>query len=208
MIQLSDGRMIPLDMHKVKVIQKLPFPNVEERLESIRGGGFNTFLLRSSQLFLDMLTDSGTNAQSDKQMGAMMEADDAYAGSESFYKLEKSVQDVFKMKYTLPVHQGRAAEHMIAKCFVKEGDFIPMNQHFTTTRAHFELCGGKVEEICIDEAFNTESDYPFKGNIDIDKFEALIEKVGKENIPFVRMEAPPSKLVRWTTVLNGKFKSR
>ena len=108
MIQLSDGRMIPLDMHKVKVIQKLPFPNVEERLESIRGGGFNTFLLRSSQLFLDMLTDSGANAQSDKQMGAMMEADDTYAGSESFYKLEKSVQDVFKMKYTLPVHQGRA----------------------------------------------------------------------------------------------------
>lgn len=194
MIKLSNGKNLPLDMHKVKVVQKLPFPSVEERLISIRKGGFNTFALRSRDLFLDMLTDSGTNAQSDRQMAAMMEADDAYAGSESFYKLEAAVKDIFNKKYTLPVHQGRAAEHLISRCLVKPGDYIPMNQHFTTTRAHFELLGGQVREICTEEAFETESLCPFKGDLDLDKFQALIDEVGAENIPFVRMEAPANLL--------------
>lgn len=194
MIKLSDGRRIPLDMHKVKVIQKLPFPDAYERLDAIREGGFNTFSLRSKQVFLDMLTDSGTNAQSDVQMGAMMEADDAYAGSESFYKLEKAVKDVLFKKYTLPVHQGRAGEHLIAKVFIKEGDILPMNQHFTTTRAHFEIQGGHVEEICYDEAFNTDSSEPFKGNLDTERFKELIKEVGADRIPFVRMESPANLL--------------
>ena len=116
-----------------------------------------------------MLTDSGTNAMSDNQLAAMMVADDAYAGSESFYKLEDAVKDVFGFDYLLPVHQGRAAEHLLAKVFVKPGDVVPMNYHFTTTRAHFELAGGTVLEIYTDEALKTESTCPFKGNLDLDK---------------------------------------
>ncbi|WP_227764613.1 tryptophanase [Zhaonella formicivorans] len=194
MIKLSDGRNLPLDMHKVKIIQRLPFPTVEQRLAAIREAGFNTFLLRTRDMFLDMLTDSGTNAQSDAQLAASMEADDAYAGSESFYKLAEAVREVFGCEYTLPVHQGRAAEHLIAKCFVKPGHVIPMNQHFTTTKAHFVMAGGTVEEICIDEAFNTDSSYSFKGNLDIEKLKSLIFKHGADKIPFIRMESTANLL--------------
>jgi tryptophanase len=151
--------------------------------------GYNTFLLRTRDLFLDMLTDSGTNAMSDNQLAAMMVSDDAYAGSESFYKLQSAVQDVFGHKYVLPVHQGRAAEHLLAKVFIKPGDVVPMNYHFTTTRAHFELAGGKVLEIFTDEALKTESSCPFKGNIDLDKLHDVIHTYGAEKVSFVRLEA-------------------
>jgi len=194
MIKLSDGRSIPLDMHKVRIVQRLPFLTVGQRLKAIEEAGFNTFLLRTKDIFLDMLTDSGTNAQSDHQLAASMESDDAYAGSESFYKLADAVQDVFGMKYTLPVHQGRAAEHIIAKVFVKPGHIIPMNQHFTTTKAHFVLQGATVEEICTDEAFNTDSSCLFKGNLDLDKLENLIATYGAEKIPFIRMESTANLL--------------
>jgi tyrosine phenol-lyase len=194
MIKLSNGQSIPLDMHKVKIIQRLPFPTVGQRLKAIEEAGYNTFLLRTRDMFLDMLTDSGTNAQSDHQLAASMESDDAYAGSESFYRLADAVQDVFGFKYTLPVHQGRAAEHIIAKSFVKEGHIIPMNQHFTTTKAHFVLQGGTVEEICTDEAFNADSSCLFKGNLDLEKLEALIATHGADKIPFIRMETTANLL--------------
>lgn len=194
MIKLSDGRSLPLDMYKVKIVQRLPFPTVEQRLGAIREAGFNTFLLRTRDMFLDMLTDSGTNAQSDAQLAASMESDDAYAGSESFYKMVDAVRDVFGCEYTLPAHQGRAAEHLIAKCLVKPGDVIPMNQHFTTTKAHFTLAGGTVEEICIDEAYNTDSSCPFKGNLDIEKLQELIAQHGPDKIPFIRMESTANLL--------------
>lgn len=188
-VKLSSGKTIPIEMHKVRIVQKTRLAPAKDRLRAIEEGGYNTFLLRTRDVFMDMLTDSGTNAMSDNQLAAMMVSDDAYAGSESFYKLADAVRDVLGLEFLLPVHQGRAAEHLLSKVFVKPGQAIPMNYHFTTTKAHFELAGGKVLEIFGDEALNTQSIDPFKGNLDPAKFEAVIREWGAENIPFVRMEA-------------------
>jgi tryptophanase len=188
-VKLSNGTTIPVEMHKVRIVQKINLQPVDRRLEAIGEAGYNTFLLRTRDVFLDMLTDSGTNAMSDNQLAAMMVADDAYAGSESFYRLEDVVKEVLGFKYTIPVHQGRAAEHLLAKAFVKPGDQVLMNYHFTTTKAHFEIAGGTVHEIYTAEAMNTSSLAPFRGNLDLKKFEALIQQHGPKKIPFVRMEA-------------------
>lgn len=193
-IKLSNGKEIPVEMHKIKIVQKTRLIPIEERLKAIEEGGYNTFSLRTKDIFIDMLTDSGSNAMSDNQLSAMMVADDAYAGSESFYKLAEAIEDVLNFKYVLPVHQGRAAEHLIAKVFVKPDNVIPMNYHFTTTKAHFELAGGKVVEIYADEALNTQSKHPFKGNIDLEKLTKLIKEHGPSKIPFVRMEATTNLL--------------
>jgi len=188
-IRLSSGKVIPMEMHKVRIVQKTSLPPAARRLAAMEEAGYNTFLLRTRDVFLDMLTDSGTNAMSDNQLAAMMVSDDAYAGSESFYKLQDAVKEVFGHSYVLPAHQGRAAEHLLGKVFIKPGDVIPMNYHFTTTRAHFELLGGKVLEIYTDEAMNTASTFPFKGNLDLDKFHDVIHEYGASKISFVRMEA-------------------
>jgi tyrosine phenol-lyase len=193
-IKLFSGKEIPIEMHRIKVVQKSRLAPVDERLKAIEDGGYNTFLLRTRDIFIDMLTDSGTNAMSDNQLGAMMLADNAYAGCESFYRLASAVEDVLGVKYLLPTHQGRASEHLLAKCFIKPGDVIPMNYHFTTTKAHFELAGGKVLEIYTDEALNTQSTNLFKGNMDIQKLKDVIKKYGKDKIPFVRMEATTNLL--------------
>ncbi len=188
-IKLSDGRVIPVEMHKVKIVQKTTLPPVARRLEAIERAGYNTFLLPTRDIFLDMLTDSGTNAMSDRQLAAMMVADDAYAGSESFYRLAESVEEVLGFRFVMPVHQGRAAEHLLAKAFVKPGDVVLMNYHFTTSKAHIELAGGKVLEIFEEEAMNTQSDNPFKGNIDLNLLQESIQRYGAEHISYVRMEA-------------------
>ncbi|MDP3025956.1 MAG: tryptophanase [candidate division Zixibacteria bacterium] len=193
-VKLSNGKEIPVEMHKVRIVQKSYLVPVERRLKAIEEGGYNTFSLRTRDIFLDMLTDSGTNAMSDNQLAAMMVSDDAYAGCESFYKLASSIKDVLGFDFVLPVHQGRAAEHLIAKVFVKPGDVIPMNYHFTTTRAHFELAGGRVLEIYRDEALNTQSTNPFKGNLDLQKFRDVIKKYGRDKISFIRMEATTNLL--------------
>ncbi len=193
-VMLSTGREIPVEMHKVRIVQKTYLVPVAQRLRAIEEAGYNTFLLRTKDIFLDMLTDSGTNAMSDNQLAAMMVSDDAYAGSESFYKLAAAIKDVLRFDYVLPVHQGRAAEHLLAKVFVKPDSIIPMNYHFTTTRAHIELAGGTVLEIFTDEALNTQSSCPFKGNLDLEKFKNVIRKYGPERIPFVRMEATANLL--------------
>ena len=189
MIKFASGEYVPLEMHKVRVVQKLNLLPIEERLKAIEGAGFNTFLLQNKDVFLDMLTDSGTNAMSDQQTAAMMVADDAYAGSSSYTKLYEAIVEVFGTKYFLPVHQGRAAEHIISQVFVKKNQTVPMNYHFTTTKAHIELAGGKVSELFTDAALQIKSDVPFKGNIDIDKLRSLIKAKGKENVPYIRMEA-------------------
>jgi len=187
-ITFTDGREIPIEFHKPVIVQKIQLNPIEERKNAIEQAGFNTFLLDTSNIFLDMLTDSGTNAMSNNQLAAMMQADEAYAGSQSFKRLEKSVKSFFNKNLFLPVHQGRAAEHIIAQVFVKKGDVIPMNFHFTTTRAHIELVGGRVEELIVDEVFQTKSNDPFKGNMDIAKLKTCIKKHGKDRIPFIRME--------------------
>ena len=188
-IKLTSGKEIPVEMHKVGIVQKTNLIPIEQRLKAIEEGGYNTFSLRTKDIFLDMLTDSGTNAMSDNQLAAMLVSDDAYAGSESYYKLADAVKEVLKFNFLIPVHQGRAAEHLLAKVFIKPGDVVPMNYHFTTTKAHFELAGATVLEIYTNEALNTRSSFPFKGNLDVDKFKDVIKKYGKEKISFVRMEA-------------------
>jgi len=178
-----------MEMHKIRIVQKVRLAPARERLRAIEEAGYNTFLLRTRDIFLDMLTDSGTNAMSDNQLAAMMRSDDAYAGSESFYRLADAVKDVFGYQYVLPAHQGRAAEHLLAKAFVKPGQIIPMNYHFTTTKAHFNLCGGTVKELYTPEALNTQSTCPFKGNMDLNRLKAAIDEAGPKNVSFVRMEA-------------------
>jgi len=188
-IRLSNGSEIPIEMHKVRIVQKERLIPARERLKAMEEAGYNTFLLRSRDIFLDMLTDSGTNAMSDNQQAAMMQSDDAYAGSESFYRLLESVREIFGYQYVLPTHQGRAAEHLLAKTFIKPGHIVPMNYHFTTTKAHFNLAGGKVLELYGPEALNTQSCSPFKGNMDLDRLRESIDQAGPGNVSFVRMEA-------------------
>ena len=179
---------LPLEMHKVRIVQKLNLIPIDKRLQAINEAGNNTFLLRNKDVFLDMLTDSGTNAMSDRQLSAMMIADDSYAGSETYYRLEKQAKRFFNKKYFIPAHQGRACENLLAKVLVKPGDVALMNYHFTTTKTHINLNGGIVEEIYKDEAVATTSSDPFKGDIDINKLKAAIEKYKVEHIPFVRIE--------------------
>ena len=188
-IKFYGGEDIPLELHKVKVVQKLNLVPIERRLDALYEAGFNAFRLDTKDVFLDMLTDSGTNAMSDRQLGAMMIADDAYAGSQSFVRYQKAVEDVLGKKILLPAHQGRAAENIIAKAFVKEGSLVPMNYHFTTALAHITQYGGKIEELLYDEAYVINSKHPFKGNMNLEKLEDCISKHGAENIPYIRMEA-------------------
>src|SRR5690554_4761424 len=180
---------IPVELHKVRIVQKLYLKPIEERKAAIEEAGFNTFLLNTKDIFLDMLTDSGTNAMSDNQVSSMLQADDAYAGSQSFYRMEAALRDVFGKHYVLPAHQGRAAENIVSRGLIKDGDVIPMNYHFTTTKEHMELNGGKVLEIYTDDALEITSQKPFKGNIDINKLKDVFQKYGKEKVAFVRMEA-------------------
>ena len=180
---------VPVELHKVRIVQKLNLKPIDERLKAIKEGGFNTFLLNTKDIFLDMLTDSGTNAMSDNQIASMLQADDAYSGSQSFYRMEEALREVFGKHHVLPVHQGRAAENIISQVFVNEGDVIPMNYHFTTTKAHLEINGGTIFEIYTDEALIIKSTHPFKGNMDLVKLEELIAKYGVDHVPFIRMEA-------------------
>lgn len=149
--------------------------------------GFNTFLLRSEDVYIDLLTDSGTSAMSDRQWAGMMMGDEAYAGSRNFYHLESVVKDVYGYKYLIPTHQGRGAENILSKILIKKGNIIPGNMYFTTTRLHQELAGGKFEDIIIDEAHDPENEFPFKGNVDLNKLEKLIKKYGADKIPYVSM---------------------
>ena len=188
-VRFFGGESVPLEMHKVRIVQKLNLLPVEDRQRAMAAAGNNTFLLQNCDVFLDMLTDSGINAMSDQQIASMMVADDSYAGSASYTRLEAKLHEVFGMPYFLPAHQGRAAEHILAEVFVKPGDVVPMNYHFTTTKAHILLQGGTVEELVTDAGLEVTSDLPFKGDMDIAKLRAVIDEFGADKVPFVRMEA-------------------
>ena len=170
---------------KIKTVELLKMTTRTERERALKGAGHNTFLLKSEDVYIDLLTDSGTNAMSDYQWAGMMQGDEAYAGSKNFYNLEARVQQYYGYKHLVPTHQGRGAEHMISKILIKPGDFIPGNMYFTTTRLHQELAGGTFVDVIIDEAHDPMNLHPFKGNVDLQKLEDLVKKVGASKIPYI-----------------------
>jgi len=173
---------------RIKTVEPIKMTTKDFRQQAIEEAGYNTFLLRSEDVYIDLLTDSGTSAMSDAQWAALQMGDEAYAGSRNFYELERTVQEVFGYKYFVPTHQGRAAEHIMSKLLIKKGDFVPGNMYFTTTRLHQELAGGKFVDVIIDEAHDPANPHPFKGNVDIAKMQALVDKVGAAKIPYISYE--------------------
>ncbi len=171
--------------YKIKMVEPLKMTTREHRERAIAEAGFNTFLLRSEDVYIDLLTDSGTGAMSDGQWAGMMLGDEAYAGSRNYYRLEDTVRRYYGFKHLIPTHQGRGAEHILSQITIRPGDFIPGNMYFTTTRAHQELAGGKFVDVIIDEAHDPAADHRFKGNIDLAKLRALIEDVGPAKIPYM-----------------------
>ncbi len=180
---------VPLEMHKVRVVQKLNLLPVDERLRAIQNAGNNTFLLQNKDIYMDMLTDSGVNAMSDRQTAAMHIADDSYAGSESFNRLKAAIKEVFGVDNVLPAHQGRAAENILACRYITPGKYALMNFHFTTTKAHVTRLGGEVLELVQKKGLQPVSDEPFKGDFDLKLLEKTIKEKTPEKIGFVRIEA-------------------
>lgn len=171
--------------YKIKMVEPVRMISREERQQAIQEAGYNTFLLRSRDVYIDLLTDSGTSAMSDRQWAGMMMGDEAYAGSENFYHLEEAIQKYYGYRYIVPTHQGRGAEHIISQLMIEEGDFIPGNMYFTTTKLHQELAGGNFVDVIIDEAHDPENKHPFKANVDLNKLEDLIRDKGADRIPYV-----------------------
>jgi tyrosine phenol-lyase len=170
---------------KIKMVELVHMTTKEEREKAIQEAGFNTFLLKSKDIYIDLLTDSGTSAMSDRQWAGMMRGDEAYAGSENFYHLEETIRKYYGYKYIVPTHQGRGAEHIISQIMIKSGDIVPGNMYFTTTKLHQELAGGIFKDIIIDEAHDPANEHPFKGNVDIEKLEKLIKEYSPKRIPYV-----------------------
>ena len=185
----GEGRRSWAEPFKIKVVEPLKMTSREEREAFIREAGYNTFLLRSEDVYIDLLTDSGTSAMSDYQWAGMMLGDEAYAGSRNFYHLEAAVREHYGYRHVIPTHQGRGAEHLMSKILIKPGDFVPGNMYFTTTRLHQELAGGTFVDVIIDEAHDPASPHLFKGNVDLTKLEALVREVGAPRIPYVSVAA-------------------
>ncbi len=181
------GRRSWAEPWKIKMVEPIRIINREEREQALSKAGYNTFLLRSEDVYIDLLTDSGAGAMSDRQWSGIMMGDEAYAGSRNFYHLEEAVQQHYGYRYLVPTHQGRGAEHLISQAAIKPGQFVPGNMYFTTTRLHQELAGGIFVDIIIDEAHDPSSMHPFKGNIDLDKLHALIERKGRGAIAYISL---------------------
>lgn len=188
-VRFHGEKQYPLEMHKVRIIQKLTLLPVEDRAEAIAGAGYNTFLLQNRDVFLDMLTDSGVNAMSQEQQAAMLDADDAYAGSATYTRLEDKLRELFGMDWFLPAHQGRAAENIISRVLVRPGTVVPMNYHFTTSKQHIVEHGGEIAELIRPEGLEVTSEHPFKGDLDVDALRRLIAERGAEGVSYLRMEA-------------------
>ena len=175
---------------KIKMVEPIRMLTREQRERALKEAGYNTFLLRSEDVYIDLLTDSGTNAMSDSQWAGMMLGDEAYAGSRNFYNLEAAIRKYYGYRHVVPTHQGRGAEHILSRLKIKQGDSVPGNMYFTTTRLHQELAGGVFVDVIIPEGHIPESEHPFKGNMNIEALEDLIKKVGRERIPYICLTAP------------------
>ncbi len=175
--------------YKIKMVEPIKMTTRPQREKAIADAGFNTFLLSSKDVYIDLLTDSGTNAMSDNQWAGMLLGDEAYAGSRNFDRLQKTITEYYGYEHTIPTHQGRGAEHILSMLTIRKGDSIPGNMYFTTTRMHQELAGGQFVDVIIDEAHDPTSLHPFKGNIDLDKLQSVIDDVGVAHIPYLCMHA-------------------
>ncbi len=181
------GRRSWAEPWKIKMVEPLTMVSRDDRRKALVEAGYNTFLLRSEEVYIDLLTDSGTSAMSDRQWAGMMMGDEAYAGSRNFYHLESAIQTYYGYRYIVPTHQGRGAEHLLSRTAIKPGQWIAGNMYFTTTRLHQELAGATFVDVIIDEAHDPTNLHPFKGNIDLDKLEALIERVGADQVAYVSL---------------------
>ena len=181
------GRRSWAEPWKIKMVEPLTMTDRAGRERAAQEAGYNTFLLKSDDVYIDLLTDSGTNAMSDRQWAGMMLGDEAYAGSRNFYHLEEAIQTVYGYKHIVPTHQGRGAEHLISQAAIKKGQYVPGNMYFTTTRLHQEMAGGIFVDVIIDEAHDAQNLHPFKGNVDLDKVAALIEREGAANIAYISL---------------------
>jgi len=181
------GRRSWAEPWKIKMVEPVRVIAQEERSRAIKDAGHNTFLLRSDEVYIDLLTDSGTSAMSDRQWAGMMLGDESYAGSRNFYHLEEAVRDFYGYKHVVPTHQGRGAEHLISQTVIKPGQYVPGNMYFTTTRLHQELAGGIFVDVIIDEAHDTNNLHPFKGNVDLEKLESLFEEKGVEKFAYMSL---------------------
>ncbi len=171
--------------YKIKMVELLKMTTLEERKKAIVDAGLNTFLLKSEDVYIDLLTDSGVGAMSDRQWAGIMMGDEAYAGSRNFYHMHDTIEEYYSYKYTVPTHQGRGAENILSQIMISEGDFVPGNMYFTTTRLHQEIAGGHFVDVIIDEAHIPDSEHPFKGNVDFIKLNKLVDEVGAEKIPYI-----------------------
>jgi tryptophanase len=173
------------ESYKIKVVETLRKSTREEREQWIKRARYNLFNLKSEHVFVDLLTDSGSGAMSDKQWSAMMEGDESYAGASSYFKMKEAIKDIFGFDYFLPTHQGRAAENVLFSLLVKEDNVVPGNSHFDTTKGHIEFRKARAVDCTIDEAFDTRLEHPFKGNINLNKLEEILQSTPKEKIPFI-----------------------
>jgi tyrosine phenol-lyase len=183
----QSGRRSWAEPWKIKMVEPLRMTRREDRERALAEAGYNTFLLRSDDVYIDLLTDSGTSAMSDRQWAGMMLGDEAYAGSRNFYRLEEALRKYYGYEYVVPTHQGRGAEHLISQTAIRKGQYVPGNMYFTTTRLHQELAGGIFVDVIVDEAHDPSSLHPFKGDVHLDKLERLIDEQGAANIAYVSL---------------------
>ena len=181
------GRRSWAEPWKIKMVEPLNMTDRPTRARALADAGYNTFLLHSADVYIDLLTDSGTSAMSDRQWAGMLLGDEAYAGSRNYYHLEEAVRRFYGYRHLVPTHQGRGAEHLISRTLIRPGDHIPGNMYFTTTRLHQELAGATFHDVIVDEAHDPESLHPFKGDVDLAKLASLIDEVGAEQIPYVSL---------------------